>query len=731
MILNTAPQNEAILSNVGQIGEFRIRNSAKAFNILSSGLYANKIKAIIRELSCNAVDSHTAAGNSDPFEVHLPTQLEPWFAIRDFGTGLNHDQVTNIYTTYFESTKTASNEFIGALGLGSKSPFSYTDNFTVTAVKDGNKRIYSAFINNEGVPSIALMMEEETADANGVEVKFGVDDYYDFRKFQQEAHSVFKWFKQQPKFTGAELTVTPIEFVDRDIIPGVHTHSDSHRSYAVMGNIAYPIEVPNAETNLGELANLLACGLVMEFGIGELDFQASREGLSYIPQTIDSIKSKLTALNAVLVEKLTAEADALTNLWERAFFLDKKDDQRLWKAAVREYVTKTDFKLFNATKGSSYLRTVNFEMREEDLAKKFNIVLKGFNKNGGSAAASNIKPSREYDYSAPLKADGSRATWLQFTIPVADHVRFVVNDTKKGALERAKHHWRESRDANGRALSNAVFVLEKADKNKPMNVKAFLKALANPPASYTMNASSLLEKTRTGADRAKNVQILKLERRDAHGGYRNRRDASDLVWRDAAKLDEFDTAKTFYYMPINGFVAVSKIGWTDVKYMVEAMKDSGLFPDMPTVYGVRKGDLEMVQSMGNWINLEDHIVNRINSVDQKIITQMALNAIDKYDQVRYNGSVVCRIESEDSPFRALALKTKDVEKIRYNKHSLEWLCNQYTPGSTVSPAAQAQAFVDECEAVYKRYPLLKCLGYRNEDPDAVAEYINLIDAKVN
>ena len=99
MILNNAPQAEAVLSNVGEIGEFRIRNSAKAFNILSSGLYANKIKAIIRELSCNAVDSHVAAGNDQPFEVHLPSTLEPWFSIRDFGTGLNHEQVTNIYTT--------------------------------------------------------------------------------------------------------------------------------------------------------------------------------------------------------------------------------------------------------------------------------------------------------------------------------------------------------------------------------------------------------------------------------------------------------------------------------------------------------------------------------------------------------------------------------------------------------------------------------------------------------
>ena len=214
MKLHNAVQDQPIVSNVGEIGEFRIRNSAKAFNILSSGLYANKVKAIIRELSCNAVDSHVAAGKQNtPFDVHLPNQLEPHFSIRDYGTGWNYEQVTSIYTTYFESTKTNSNDFIGALGLGSKSPFSYTDNFTVTAIKDGRKGIYTAFINEQGVPSIALMMEEQTTDPSGVEVKFSVNDRYDFSKFRDEARAVYKWFKLQPVVSGAnDFTVQPVEY---------------------------------------------------------------------------------------------------------------------------------------------------------------------------------------------------------------------------------------------------------------------------------------------------------------------------------------------------------------------------------------------------------------------------------------------------------------------------------------------------------------------------------------
>jgi hypothetical protein len=42
--------------------DFKIKNSAKMFKILSSGLYKNKIRAILREFSTNAWDSHVING---------------------------------------------------------------------------------------------------------------------------------------------------------------------------------------------------------------------------------------------------------------------------------------------------------------------------------------------------------------------------------------------------------------------------------------------------------------------------------------------------------------------------------------------------------------------------------------------------------------------------------------------------------------------------------------------
>ncbi len=714
MIINTAPQNEAILSNVGEIGEFRIRNSAKAFNILSSGLYANKIRAIIRELSCNAVDSHVAAGRQEtPFDVHLPNQLEPWFAIRDYGTGLSHEQVTNIYTTYFESTKTNSNDFIGALGLGSKSPFSYTDNFTVTAIKDGTKGIYSAFINEAGVPSIAKMGEEQTTEPAGVEIKFSVNDRYDFSKFQDEARAVYTYFKLRPVVSGvSNFQFRDVEYDTKDIIPGVHSYQDSRRSVAVMGNIAYPIEVPNADQTLGELRQLLNCGLELHFAIGELDFQASREGLSYIPQTVESIKRKLEALNNQLAVHIAVEADAIPNLWDRAIHLYKKYRMSLWTAAVKKYVADTKLPTFDDNR---YGGTMTFKLRVEDLAKKYNISIRGFNYAKHTKAYPNRKTETEY----VKKADGGTEYVPYWSITVETNVKFVINDTNVGALERAKFHYRTTKPDN----NATVFVLDKIDKTKPMNTKAFFKTICNPPTDRIMQASALEKKERADSGLGKNVTILKLEERGSGGYYRER----EMVWRDAGKADQFDDQTTYYYLPLSGFEVQSAHGMNNVKEFYNDLKDCGLDGLKTTIYGVRKGDIEFIRSQKNWVNIEEHIVSVLSKpIDNKLIMSLVLQTIDNYNNISYNYSIVSRINPK-SPYSVFTSKLKGFEKIRYNEQSLKRLCQQYANGVSFNPEAQVQTYVEECKQVQARYTLLAYL--RSVPGEELADYINMIDTQ--
>lgn len=720
MILNNAPQNEAIVSNVGEIGEFRIRNSAKAFNILSSGLYANKIRAIIRELSTNAVDSHVAAGKPGaPFDVHLPNQLEPYFSIRDYGTGLSHDQVTNIYTTYFESTKTDSNNFIGALGLGSKSPFSYTDNFTVTAIQNGRRGVYTAFINEQGVPSIALMMQEDTDDAPGVEVKFSVSDRYDFDKFRQEARNVYKYFSLKPVVSGnSQFTFELVDYESRDIIPGVHTYKcGGSKSVAIMGNIAYPIEVPQADQSLGDLRNMLSCGLELHFGIGELDFQASREGLSYIPSTIEAIKRKLEAVNLALSAVIKREADAIGNLWDRAVFLSKKKEVRLWTSAVMEYAKTANLPTYDAAHKYGP-RCTTFNLKVLDIAKDWNIQIKLLQQGSGNKSIKSGKSSTEY---GEKQTDGHYVTWQEWHIPVDGDSHFLINDTKVGGAGRVGHHYRET---GCKVHSRNLWIIEKADRNKDMDLKAFFTAIHNPPADRCFPVSELLKKDRESV--AKNVTIMKLERRGG-GGYR--RSDDDMVWRDAGNTSGFDPTQTYYYVPLSGFVMESKKGYGSGKELYEDVKS---LPGLHSgeIYGVRKKDIEDIKMRKNWVNFEDHIESLLNAKDiSKLMMGLVKSHLDGADILNFDNAVIFAELDDGCPYKKFVSQFVKAEKPSTSSYRVESLFRHFAPGANLDPSALTVKYQAQLDLINRRYPLLTKLSTYRVRASDIAEYINMIDAK--
>lgn len=716
-------ENVAILSNVGSVGEFRIRNSAKAFSILSSGLYANKIKAIIREYSCNAYDAHVQAGKADcPFDVHLPNSLEPWFAVRDYGVGLDHRQVEDIFTTYFESTKTETDDLIGGLGLGSKSAFSYTDNFAVTAVKDGRKGIYTAFIAENGVPSIALMHEEESDEPNGVEIKFSVNEGYDFHKFAEEARHVYQYFKTRPVVSGiGDFTPYESEYDSKDIAEGIHSLSGNRgyrrNSVAVMGNIAYPIQVPNAETNLGrELAQMLECGLEIHFAIGELDIQASREGLSYIPETIAAIKAKLQMLADRLEQFVEEEVQAIEGDWAKALFLLKKNNTPLFSAAVGQFVANGDFPLLSI---SSYSRLYAKAIAvSADQLKDMNIALSGFN----------FAPYRET--CSPLRMQGGfrndKDEWVEaWDFEVSEQRTFVVQDTKTSCANRAKYHFRNSNDL--KTGNWTVSVIAPIDKTKPMKTDDFFALLHNPPK--VIAASEMLEKPKEKTVRNTDVTILKLTKRGTSGWSYRQRD-NDLVWREHGTLSSCDAKQTHYYLPLKGWSSEFEGKVSSAQNLARQLENCGI-PALQnmTIYGVRKTDIEDVKKRKNWINLEQFIVKTLKSVDNALISSMAASHVDGSSR----GSVFQRddllaLVKADSPFVEMVNSMKAATKAKCDYNSLTAICTAYSAMTGgVDIVSKVKEKETEYRDVYNRYPLLQYVGSYT-DAKAMAEYIDLIDA---
>ena len=160
MKLDTAPQDVTVHGNF-ETSEFAVGDVAFIVDMFADKVYSHKERAIIRELSCNAHDSHVMAGTTDiPFKVHLPTHLEAWFSIRDYGTGLSDHEIRTIFAGIGISTKRESNEVIGCFGIGSLSPYALTDSFTVKSYMDGVCSTYNCYRDENRKPVVALLTED-------------------------------------------------------------------------------------------------------------------------------------------------------------------------------------------------------------------------------------------------------------------------------------------------------------------------------------------------------------------------------------------------------------------------------------------------------------------------------------------------------------------------------------------------------------------------------------------
>ncbi|AWY09217.1 rIIA lysis inhibitor [Ruegeria phage vB_RpoS-V10] len=311
---NTVARNVTISASESAV--FGISNNAKIFRILIDGLYADKIQSITREIWSNALDAHVQAGCADrPFAVSFPSPFDATFRVRDYGVSLTHDQVMHMYTSLGHSTKEDSNDVIGKFGIGSKSPFAYTDNFTVTVYLDGEVRFYSAMIGADSVPAIHLMGVAETTEENGVEVAFPVEAS-DARAFAAAAKRISHGFDVKPVVMGGdnfdgwpELPVL-LEGDGWKLLKGA-IEGYSERAYARMGPVLYPINVNALNDITADQRALLGHTFVLDFPMGDLEMTASREELSYgrNDPTAASISKRIDEVLEVLKEKALASYD--------------------------------------------------------------------------------------------------------------------------------------------------------------------------------------------------------------------------------------------------------------------------------------------------------------------------------------------------------------------------------------------------------------------------------------
>lgn len=302
------------------------------YYIARNQLYSDEILAVIREYACNGMDIHVKMGRPDlPIRVTLPTLIDSFLKIRDFGSGLNEDGIKG-YVSFGESDKRSDPNQTGQLGIGCKSGFTYGDSFMVNSFLNGKLTVWNAYIDPSNKGKIAKMAESDTTEPDGIEVVIPIRAS-DVSKTHEKAMWFFSFWSVVPNFVNAtveDLTSLKVQQNKTPIFSGNgwKYFSGEDTSYVVMGNIPYPLDssVFTDDEIRSETKELMKGGLVIQCKMDEVDFAASREQLKYTPKTKKAVAAKMTDVGNDLPAQCASTFTGCATLWDAKLLYRKVFD---------------------------------------------------------------------------------------------------------------------------------------------------------------------------------------------------------------------------------------------------------------------------------------------------------------------------------------------------------------------------------------------------------------------
>jgi len=705
-------------AGVAETQAFQIKASAQAFRILSDGLYSDKILAIVRELSSNAYDAHVAANTqSRPFTVHLPNSLEPWFNMRDYGTGLSHEDVMHLYSTYFDSSKTDTNDATGMLGLGSKSPFSYTESFTVTSFFNGEQRTYLVDIGEEGVPQISLVagFPIDTDQHNGLEIQFAVTST-DFRDFEEKAKQVYKRYNPLPEVVGVpNFELEPVEYLfEGEGWRLFKSNKSDHyaQCLVIQGTVAYPVDL-NAMRNIDRESYdmLFGLNLEMDFAIGELDVAANRETLSYDERTIANLVARADKAKKEIGQQLSEKFEACETMWAaRLMWTEVFGAEYDYQHPLKKLVKSLNLEI--KWRDQEITQDVQVQM-DDDLS------MHGFN----------IKSSRRSRYGKRVR--GRRYTkdssYNSVTLLASTNVHLFVDDLggAKGAASRV-HRYVEDLDDS----KVEVYLIQYESYSA---YQAVVDSLGGAPIR---NVSELDKPTRKSVSKAAdgsrgNGYIFKMP------AAKYNHSPGDF-W--TATIVDFKAGG--YYLPVNRGKAHHGNGVFEGK-MFEIMtiaKDLGIFDHEATpVYGIPKS--AVVKLRGGWHNLFAYITAEIakmvaaNNMDESIAKTNAYqkfhNSVQRASRVEETISKLAAAVTNKSGLISKLSSLFEDHKTINNHNSLRQIARELAFTINLQEV-EVVDLVDLFKQILADYPMLYWpLDQYNvpsiEDLQNLVNYVNMVD----
>lgn len=332
MIIDTVVNSLQTTSKV-KGSKMSININGSSFGFILENLYTNPHKAIVRELVCNAIDAHQSVGNTSPYFIQVPSKFDTTFILRDFGCGLNEEEIEKYLNTLYESSKGGTNDQIGGFGLGSKSPFALVPSFFLTSYKDGFEYKCFWYRDSEGIPVLKVQSTTETTEPNGLKYTISFEEK-DVDLIASACRSELFNFSLLPKFF-SDINDPSTEYdlwepfglvktEDKEEY-SIYTATDtsifsSNNGYYYrqptisIGGVMYRLESRDCAQLFNLKLNLLvdnAALFVMKVPIGKLKLPSTREHVLETTENINIIKEYIEITFDALAKKMQAKYQEL------------------------------------------------------------------------------------------------------------------------------------------------------------------------------------------------------------------------------------------------------------------------------------------------------------------------------------------------------------------------------------------------------------------------------------
>lgn len=302
--------NQLDLDNNPDEKFFAIKDHSFIFEILRNKMYKDPIEAICREIPCNARDAHREAGKADiPIEITLPTNSFPFLKIEDFGFGISPDRIENIFINYGSSTKRDDNTQTGGFGLGSKTPFAYSDNFTILTRYDGIEYNYQAYIDETKIGKLAILSKIPTTSPSGTQIIIPVQPK-DQSSFNFCINKLNMW-DVLPKLINDRYQLSKPEPFISTPEWDIYSQHDTQVDLLVDG-ILYKTNYP-FKMGPGRI--------VLKYKIGTVQFSASRDNVIMSSDFIADINKRIDNASIEIIKLIQNKVDVLPSYLDAIYYV--------------------------------------------------------------------------------------------------------------------------------------------------------------------------------------------------------------------------------------------------------------------------------------------------------------------------------------------------------------------------------------------------------------------------